>query len=84
MANTLLLIWEGVLESQTVYALDASSEQAAWARASAGKFINDDIPEDHDIYKLEEWLATEAPEHLDHGQIIIGEFSEVVICGCFW
>ena len=80
----LLLVWEMVPEDVDCYILDNASEQAQWARESAGKYINyGDIPNDHSIYKLNDWLqADEAKNCLrDNEKPISGPFSEVVVCG---
>ncbi len=80
----MLLVWEIVPEDVNCYVLDPNSEQAQWARDSAGKYLNSGLSEDDDtIYKLNDWLVTEAAENsiVDNDKPIIGPFSEVVVCG---
>ncbi len=80
----MLLVWEMVPEDVNCYILDPASEQAQWARESAGKYINTGTTDDDDaIYKLSDWLATdEARDCLkDNDKPIPGPFSEVVVCG---
>lgn len=81
----MLLVWEIVPEATNCYILDPNSEQASWARDSAGQFINATTKGEDttNIDKLNEWLDTgEAMGCLiDEHKPIIGPFSEVVICG---
>jgi hypothetical protein len=84
--DKLLLIWEEVPEKTTLFVLDSASEQAGWARESAGLFINcSDIAEDHSIEKLSDWLGEQKEvEPLSIEAVAEGPFKQVVVCGIVW
>ena len=78
----LLLVWECVPEDVNCYILDPSSEQAAWARKCAGKYVNAG-GDTEELSKLNDWLATNEAKNMivDNEKPIAGPFSEVVVCG---
>jgi hypothetical protein len=82
MEKNLLLIWDDTAESLRAFVFDASSEYAAWARASAGLYINsDDIPEDHPLELLSTAIRNDEFTPLETKAALTGPFDEVVICG---
>lgn len=56
----MLLVWEEVPEKTSLYEIEMGTEQAEWAMASAGCYINGG-DETEELNKLSMWLATQTP-----------------------
>ena len=81
---TVLLVWESIPDSIDFYAIPEDNEIVAAMEASAGLYINsDDLDENHPIFELSEWLATDAGKSCKlKGPSHEGPFSKVISTGC--
>ena len=79
MPGKILLVWEEIPESVSLYVLDEGTKIAELALASAGFYINSDDTEGHPIEELNEALV--GREKLPADEVAVGPFSKVVVCG---
>jgi hypothetical protein len=76
-----LLIWEEIPDKFKLFLVDRDNPMVALMRKSNGLYINgDDLPDNHVIFTLMEWVNQEGQEFLTTTPVK-GRISEVYGCG---
>lgn len=86
MNSYILLVWIRLGDNNPSLYLIPSGQVQEWVKQSHNRYINgDDLPGDHALFKLNDWLATEQAKNckIEWATPIEHRISAVYHCGFF-